>query len=520
MSVAGLPTAARIQLRVGWKTVTAWVVVLGLAMAGTVLSISDLYDTPAKIASYARAGADGALQAINGRVYGLDTLGGVVANEFGFIASFALPLMGISLLARATRQDEQSGRLEMVLAGRIGRSAPLVAAVLVATGALLVACAALTGGLVMGGVDVAGSLSYAAALGALGLVFAGIAAVAAQLAGHARGVYATGLGALVVAYLLRGAGAVLDNWLVWLSPLGWVQETRSFDGPRWWPVVLLLGVGVLLNGLAAVLNARRDLGSAPLRRTGGTARASAFLVGSFGLPVRLHRGTVAGWSAGAVVVSGALGALAQPVVDALGDNESLEVVLGSGLDGYLAMAMRLLGLICAAYVVQAAGTLRAEESAGRLAPVLSGSLRRPAWLGVHVTVIVAGLLVVACLGTLALGLAAGWSTGHAADAGALVRAMAAYLPAVLVLAALALALFGTFPRLFPVAWLAFAFTAVTAFLGDALSFPAWLADIAPLTHVGQPPQQFADGTASVVLAVVAAGLGVLAFAGFLGRDVG
>lgn len=522
MSVAGLATTVLIQLRTGWKTTLAWVVVLSATMLATTLSISDLYDTQVKINGYAQAvGSGNALEAINGQVAGLSTLGGVIANEFGFIASFALPLMGISLIARATRRDEESGRLEMLLAGRIGRTAPLVSAVLVTTTALVLTSAALAAGLVTAGVGGAGALVYAASLGALGLVFAGIAAVCAQLVEHARGVYAISLGALVVAYLLRGAGAVLDNGLTWLSPLGWAEQARAFGDARWWPVLLSVGVGLLLVVVAVGLNGARDLGSAPLRRRGSDPAASGFLRSRIGFAVHLHRGGVLSWSIGAVVVSVVFGALADAATGALEGNEGLQEALGgaSGASGFSAMSVLLLGILCGACVIQATATLRAEETAGRLETTLSGQVSRTAWLGIQVAIILTGLVIVTVLGALALGAATAASTGQAAQFGQLIGAATSYLPALLMLAAVALALFAALPRLFVVAWLVLAFTSIAMFLGDVLSFPGWLMNLVPMHHVGFPPQDPPEGMALVALTAVAVALCVAAFAAFRRRGI-
>ncbi|MGH3423437.1 MAG: ABC transporter permease, partial [Nocardioidaceae bacterium] len=441
MNTGGLAVMLGIQLRTGWKAMLAWVLALGATMVATTTSISGLYGTQRKIDSYAAAvGSGDALMAINGRIYGIDTLGGVVANEFGFVASFALPLMGISLIARSTRRDEESGRLEIVLAGRIGRTAPLVAAALVAAAALLLTSAALAAGLVAVGVPVTGSIVYAASLGALGFCFAGIAAVAAQVVQYGRGVYAAGLAALVLAYLLRGAGDVLDNFLTWLSPLGWAEEARAFGDPRWWPVLMALAVGLALLVVAAGLSGARDLGDALLRRGASAPVASGLLRSPTGFAVALHRGAVVGWSIGAIVVSAVFGALAQQLIDAMAGNESLADALGGSADadGFLAMSVLLLALISGGYAVQAVGTLRAEESTGRLEPVLAGAVDRRRWLLVHLCTMLTGLVVVAFLGALALGIAAAWSTGDASETGRLVAAVASYLPAILVLDGVAL----------------------------------------------------------------------------------
>ena len=102
----------------------------------TAVAVARLYDTPEKVPTYAEAVASDALVAINGRVEGLDTLGGIVQDEFGFMASFLMPLFGIALVVAMTRREEETGRLEQLLGGRIDRRAPAVAALLVVLGAV------------------------------------------------------------------------------------------------------------------------------------------------------------------------------------------------------------------------------------------------------------------------------------------------------------------------------------------------------------------------------------------------
>lgn len=524
MTAAGLPTMAAIQVRTSWQAALTWIVALGATMVATTMSLSGLYDSKAKIDSYASAAASGdALLAINGRIAGLDTLGGVVANEFGFLASFAVPLMGISLIARLTRKEERSGRLETVLAGRIGRTAPIVAAVALTSVALVAAALALVAGLVAAGVAAVDALLYSFALAAVGFVFAGIAAVAAQLVPHSRGVYGIGLAALVVAYLLRGIGAVLDNPVTWASPLGWAQEARAFGDSRWWPLVIPLAVGGVLIAVAVVLAARRDLGSALLRRSASEPAASAFLRTPLGMSVRLHRGTVVGWTIAAVIVGATFGALAQSLLEAIAGNAALADAFGgagsASVDGVLAMSVLLVVLICGGYVVQAVGTIRDEETSGRLESTLSGDVGRWRWLATHVVVILCGLLAVGLLGSLALALATAWSTGDSGQLGSTLGATAAYLPAVLLLGAVALALFGALPGAAAVAWLVFAAAAVVAFLAEPLDMPEALTSLGPFNRVGFPPLEDVMATDLVVLAVVTVVLVSVAFLGFRRRGI-
>ena len=110
-------------LRTMWQAqrrrLVVWVLALVGSLAFTAILVAQLYDTPAKIQSYGEAVVSDALVAINGRVEGIDSLGGIIQDEFNFLASFLMPLVGIALVASMTRAEEESGRLEALLSGRM-----------------------------------------------------------------------------------------------------------------------------------------------------------------------------------------------------------------------------------------------------------------------------------------------------------------------------------------------------------------------------------------------------------------
>jgi ABC-2 type transport system permease protein len=162
--------------------------------------------------------------------------------------------------------------------------------------------------------------------------------------------------------------------------------------------------------------------------------------------------------------------------------------------------------------------VRHEETSGRLEAALAGARTRWAWLGVHLLVVALGAVVVMVLGGLTLALSAGWSTGEPIG-GTVARAVASYLPAVALLGAVAVLLFGAAPRAQQVAWLVFAAAALVAYLGDALGLSDRLQDLSPFHWVGSPPQSPTDTSAVVWLAVVAVALVVGGLLTFRRRDV-
>ena len=524
MSATGLRAMLAVQWRTHRRGTLVWMFVLIAGMVGTAGSIAGLYTTPEKIHSYAQAVTAGdALVAINGRVEGIDSLGGIIADEFGFLAAFLLPLLGISLVARATRSEEEAGRLETVLSGRVARHVPVLAGLILASAAIFVTVIAFALGLAAFGVPAARAALYAASLGALAFVFAGIAALLAQVTLHSRGVYTWGLLILAVAYLLRGVGDVTKTWVTWLSPLGWAEKAAPFGDMRWWTLLIPLAVGGLFATFAVFVAGRRDLGSSLLRGGAGSPRATTWLRSPLGLATSIHRPAILGWLAGALILAGTMGALAKQFVDAVLGNTAMAEALGvSGAqpqDGIVALTQLYLAVIATGYAIQAVGSLRGEETAGRLEMRLSGTLSRIGWLAAHGLVIVAGLVAIVVASSVVLAVGMGWSMGTAVNLGRVLGAGAAYLPAELLLSGLALALFGLLPRALPAGWAALAFVAFIAFLGPGLKLPKWLLDLSPTSHVGDPPLGTVEALPLVVLGAIAAVLGIAAAVGFRRRGV-
>ncbi|HVV21811.1 MAG TPA: hypothetical protein VHF06_20420 [Pseudonocardiaceae bacterium] len=520
----GLGTMVGIVWRTRRRGILVWMIALATAMIGTAAGVAGLYDSPAKIHTYAVAVTAGrALVAINGRVEGIDSLGGVIQDEFGFLAAFLLPLLGIGLIAGSTRREEESGRLETVLGGRIARHQPALAAFAVATAAIAATSLLFAGGLVLSGVGVSGAILYAAALGALAFVFAGFAALLAQLVPHARGVYLWSLVLLGVAHVLRGVGDATGSWLSWLSPLGWAERTAPFGDQRWWVLAFPVGAGLASAGAAVWLAARRDVGGALLRGGAGPARASRLRRRPIGFAVWLHRPATAGWLAGGLLLTGMMGALARQFLDALSGNPTLAQAMGiteaRPLAGFVAATQLYLAVIGAGYVIQAIGTLRAEEAEGRLEARLAGTLSRVRWLASHGAVVGAGLVLVVVGSSVVFALATSWSVGNTGEFGAIMWAGLVYVPAELVFAGLALAVFGLWPRGFGFAWVGYAVATFVAFLGPGLKLAQWVLDVAPTTHVGNPPLGTADPGDLAALAAVAIALTLVGFVAFRHRDV-
>lgn len=513
----------RVQWTIRRRSIAAWVLGLTGTLGATAVAIAGLYDTPAEIRSYADALAGGSLYAINGKVEGIDSLGGIIQDEFAFIAAFLLPLLGISLIAGSTRREEEEGRLELLLSGQVGRRSPLIAALLIAVGVIWTLIVAFSAVLALSGVPLAASILYAVSLGGLVFVFVGVSAVIAQITLHSRWVYFGSFAVLLVSYVLRGIGDVNGSWLTWLSPLGWQEKTAPTGDQRWWVLAIPIVVGAALAAIAVHQAGRRDLGSALIRAGTGAPRATRRLRSPLGFAFWLHSQSMIGWLIGSVVLGLMMGSLSQQVIDAMESNPTIAEVMGADggpiVDGFTAVIQLYLAIIAIAYLVQAIGILRHEERAQRLEVRLAGTLSRTSWLTAHTAVILVGLIVIVAVSSVVFGIASAVSTGESGQVMELLRAGLAYLPAELMFAGLALFLFGMAPRFFILSWGFFAPATFIALLGPGLKLSHWLLDLSPTTHVGNPPLGTVSTLALIVMAAIACALLAAGFTGFRARDI-
>ncbi|MGN9910495.1 ABC transporter permease [Phytohabitans sp. LJ34] len=461
---------------------------------------------------------------------------------FSFLTYAAVLAGFMSTLAvvRHTRQNEETGRSEMVGATVVGRHAGLTAALIVAAGANVVLGGLIALLLIGYGQPAAGSIGAGAGIAAAGIVFAGAAAIAAQVTQTSRA--ANGIAATVVglAYLVRGLGDVLGEvrpdgytmvsaWPTWLSPIGWVTEMRQYEGDRWWVLVLPLSAFVATVAAAFALTSRRDVGMGMVPARRGPSGATPALLSPLGLAWRLQRGTLLGWGVAMVAYGATVGSLTKTVEDALGENQGTADTIsklagGSSsnlLDTFYAAMMAFYGAMAAAYVVQALMRPRAEEAGGPAEAVLATGTGRLTWLASHVAVAVVGAAVLLAASGAATGLVADLSgSDQGSQVGELTGAALVQLPAALILAGFAVAVFGLLPRLaVGLAWAAFAVSLIVGQLGELLGLPQAVRDISPFTHVPAVPAASATAGPLLALTAIALALGVVGLALFRRRDL-
>jgi ABC-2 type transport system permease protein len=504
--------------------IPVYLLVMVALIASTAAQSEALYPTQAERDEYAAtvAGNPG-LVAMVGPTYGVTNVGGDTAWQWGAFGGVLVALMSMFMVGRHTRAEEQSGRSELVRASVVGRNAPTSATlvVVVVTNLLLGGLIALT----MMGFDqpAAGSIAFGASLAGVGLLFTGVAVVAVQVSQSTSGAYGI-VGAVIGAsYMLRAAGDVGNGTLSWLSPIGWGQSMRPYADERWWPLLLLLGFGAALVAVGFALLGRRDDGAGLVSPRPGPPVARPGLTRPLGFALRLERGALIGWSVGLFLGGLSIGLTGQDADSILGDSQQVDDVFGraggSLVDNYLAVSLLSMALIGTAFAIQAVLRMRSEETAGHLEPLLATALARPRWAASHIAMAVAGTVLVLGASGLGAGLADAISSNDAGRLPLLLGSSLALAPAVWVIAAVAVALFGLVPRATPAAWGVLGACFLLAFLGPLLSLPDWVMDLSPFTHVPLLPAADLTIAPLAVLTAVAAALTAIGLVGFRRRDV-
>ncbi|MET9868745.1 ABC transporter permease [Streptomyces sp. NPDC006386] len=517
--LAGTGTLLRFALRRDRLMVPVWIAVNALMVLSMPGTLEGLYGTPAERADLVRQmETNSSLRAMVGPVFG-DSLGALTAWRVGVYAGALAAVMSLLVVVRHTRDEEESGRQELVASGMVGRKASLTAALLAAAVANAVLALLLTAGLA--GQGTAGALALGLGIAGVGMVFATLAAVVAQLtesARLARGLTAAVLGA---AFVLRAAGdSATDDGssvLTWLSPLGWLENLRPYADERWW-VLALPGAAALLQGAVAyALAGRRDIGMSFLPTRPGPASGRLGSAGA--LAWRLQRGGVLGWSIGFFLAGAVYGGMTEGAADLVGDNANARRVIErmggqAGLtDAFLASMIGMLGLVAALYIVASVLRLHGEETSGRAEPVLANAVGRLRWAAGHLVIAFGGSALIMLLAGL------GFAAGYGRQAGPILGACLVQLPAVWVIGGVAVLLHGVLPRGAAAAWAVAGAVLLIGWVGPALDVPQAVLDISPFGHLPKLPGGSMEWGPVGVLTGLAVVLVAAGLAGLRGRDL-
>ncbi|HEX2072989.1 MAG TPA: hypothetical protein VHF92_04325 [Geodermatophilus sp.] len=426
-----------------------------------------------------------------------------------------------------TRGEEEAGRWDLLLTGRIALHTLVVRHL-----AVLLAAAALVGvaagaGLLLVGTAATGAVLFGAAIAGTGMCGAALGVLGAQLRSERRGASGLAVGVLLAGLLARmvGDGVPALGWLQWWTPFGLMGRVAPFAEDRVLPVLVLAGVVAVPAVLAVRLAAGRDLGSGRWQGRHRTATRSR-LRSLTGFAVHRTRRPVLTWSAGLAAYFLLIGLLATAMVDFLRDNPVFAAMaaeagfahLGS-VQGYVASLFSLLTVPVGAFAAARIAAVAADETSGRLALLYALPVSRVRWVGREAAVVAGACVVLAA----AAGLAT-WAGTAAVGAGlgpgeALAGAVGVVPVALLCLAAALLALGWAPSAVLPVGVLPAAGGYLLLVLADTFAWPGWVRAVSPIAHLAPAPAEPVDVPGALGLLAVAGIGAAVGLVGYARRDL-
>ena len=519
----------RLALRRDRARIPIWAASTAGLIGLSAVSIMDLYETAEQRLNYAKISRDNAALIVQaGPGYGLGGVpshGAILMNEGAVWTYILVAILGLMMTSRHTRLEEETARAELVRSAPVGRHAGAAAGLLAVLVAQLAVAVLVVASILATGYGVVGAFAFGAAMVCVGMAFAAIALVTAQVAATSRAATGMALAVLGVSFVVRAVGDVSAPWLSWLSPIHWGQAIRAYAGERWLVLVVPVVFAAAMLRAATRLNDHRDFGAGMLTQRVGRAEATPRLSTVLALAVRLHRGSVIGWGVGIVSLGCFYGIVADQAEKMLEDNPDMADFLagmggGSITDAFLATGLLVTGLLAAGFVVSAVLRMRTEESVGRADPLLATPVSRATWAASHLGVAMGALAVLMAAGGFAEGVGAAIVLRDPSQIGRMTAAGLAMAPAPMVLGAVAFLLCTAAPRWALLSWAAMVLSAAMGLLAEALDLPMWARDLSPFQHIPAMPAADFALLPVVLLVAVAVALAVAGFAALRHRDLG
>ncbi|MFI8323852.1 ABC transporter permease [Streptomyces sp. NPDC085529] len=499
-----------------------------LMSAVTVGAYRSTVGSPSDAAALAALAGNPAIRTLFGEPVALHDAGGFAVWRTGTVLSVLLAVWGLLAATRITRGEEDAGRWDVLLAGRVPvRNVVARHLATLVAWALLAGVAAFTG-LVAAGASAGGAVAHAAGVALCGVFFVAVGTLTSQVFAARTSASGAAVAVLGVSMLLKMVGDGVSDleWLRWLSPFGMAALARPYDGDHIGPLAVLGAACVLLVVAATAAAGRRDIRGGHISSASGRPPRRVLLGSPQAFAVRRLLRPLAAWSAGIGAYYLLIGVLAVSMTDFLTANPrfaELAAQAGFGglvtVEGYVATLFALLAVPVGAFAAVRLADLAQEESSRRLTLLLAQPVTRVRVLTAEVTAAVGGAFALTTVAGLAT-----WTGTRAvsAELGLLAALAGAWnvLPVVFLCVGAGVLALAWAPRA-----VAFAgcVPAAGGFLlkvfADTWGWPTWIGQVSPFAHLAAVP----DAPVGWLAAQLMAAIGVLAVAvgafGYRRRDL-
>ncbi len=453
MKDAFLATARMLRLNLRRKRVmiAIFVVIPSLFMAATLASTIAMFPTSESLVEMEASLNDPIVIAMHGKVQDI-SVQGYACWRTKVTISLVAACFSTVIVAACTREDEQTGRRDLLTANVSGRQAPLLAALLTALVANALMASMLLAVMLALGCGVLGSIAHCGALFLGGCFFSAATALFAQFFSQARAARNASFGVLLIGFVahlfwnMRGA----RDGLIWLNALDWPYLVRPFAEERFGILWIALAMVAGCVGAAFALERGRDVGAGYLHPRNGRSHAKPSFRSVFALSWRQQRGMLLVWLLSVLSLGFAMGMASRTMANYTATAPALVAFaerLGGADRAFMALMVYIFAQLFAVYGIMALQKLRAEEKEGKLDTLLALPNRRSIAMGGHVLYMFAGSVCILLAMGIGIGAGAALSTGVASEFSRVLVDCVAKLPALWVMLGCFALLYGLWPRI-------------------------------------------------------------------------
>lgn len=478
-----------------------WAILFGALVASKSAGYAAAYPSAVARAKLAVSFSNNVgLNALFGAPHAVNTVAGFTVWNTLNVMVIVGAIWGFLTATKIFRGEEDAGRWELLLTGQTtARQACINALAGLATGLIVMYAVVATAFVVIGrihNVDFSSQAGLFFALAAIcgATMFTVFGAFASQLMPTRSQAAGLSVAVFGVFFVIRAVADITTmHWLLWVTPLGWIEKLQPLYGSR--PIWLLpIAALVLILGVLTVLLSNRDLGDSTFAEKSAAKPRIKFLNTPIELSLRLTRNKIIGWLTAVGLGAAFFGLLTKSASSAFAQSATLEQRLKAithaqttGALIFLGVVFYLLMMLIMALVASSVSGIREEEAQGYLDNLLVRKVSRLGWLSsrliiVIVTILLAGLLSTACVALGLINQSLGLSFHELIMAG-----LNTIIPAVFVLGVGIFSL-GFLPRLTSVlSYGIIAWSFLISIVSSGINLNHWIADTSILQHMALAP---------------------------------
>ncbi len=468
-----------------------------------------------------------AIRTLFGPPVALDDPGGFTVWRIGTVLGVLIAVWAALTATRLTRGDEEAGRWDLLLSGRLRLRSLTARALATVLAAAATAGSAAGLGLALAGAAVPGSILAGAGLAGTGMVGAALGVLAAQLLPDRRSASGLAVVVLLGGLLARmvSDGVPALSWLSWLTPFGVLGRVAPFAADRVLPLLALALLVAAPAALALVL-ADRDVGRSRLPGRDRRTTASRLLGSLPGLAVHRTRRPLITWAAALAAYFLLIGLLATSMTEFLAENPLFARLaaqagfaeLGS-VGGYVAALFSLLPVPVGAFAAGRVAATAGDEAAGRFALLYSHPVGRARWAATEGITVTAACVLLAAVAGVAAWVGTTWVGAGLGLTDALAGALST-VPVALLCLGTALTALGWAPSaVLPLGVLPAAGGYLLLVLADTFGWPGAVRWLSPSAHLSAVPAEPLDVPGALGMLAVAVLLAVAGCLRYARRDL-